>query len=124
MTEKNITSAKAYYQAISNKNLVEAEKYLDTNVHFIGPMAEMTGKESVVNAIKGFMTLFKTLTVRAACDSEDQVMLAYDLECPAPFGFIRGAVLLTFKNDLIVRYELFYDARPFEKKAEEIFSKS
>ena len=69
MTEKNIISAKAYYQAIGNKNLVEVEKYLYPQVHFVGPLAEMAGKESVLKAVKGFMTIFKTLTVRAACGS-------------------------------------------------------
>lgn len=123
MTEKNILSATGYYQAIGQKNIAEAEKYLDEHVHFVGPFAEMTGKESVINAVKGFMTLFKTLTIRAACGSKDQVMLAYDLDCPAPFGIVRGAVLLTFKDGLIIGYELFYDARPFENKAKEIFSK-
>jgi hypothetical protein len=50
------------------------------------------------------------------------VMLAYDLDCPAPIGLFRGAVLLTFQEGLIMRYELFYDARPFEKKKDEIFA--
>jgi len=48
-------------------------------------------------------------------------MLAYDLECPEPFGRVRGAVLLTFQDRLIIGYELFYDARPFERKRDEIF---
>lgn len=69
------------------------------------------------NAVKNFMTVFNKLTIRAACGHGDQVMLAYDLDCPAPFGLIRGAVLLTFKEDLIMGYELYYDARPFQKAA-------
>jgi hypothetical protein len=117
MTEQNIALAKAYYQAISDKNIAQAEKYLDEHVQFIGPLGGATGKEATVNAVKRFMGVFNTLTVRAVCGAEDQAMLAYDVDCPAPFGVIRGAVLLTFKNDLIVRYELFFDARPFEKKS-------
>jgi len=49
-------------------------------------------------------------------------MLAYDLDCPAPFGRVRGAVLLNFQEGLVIRYELFYDARPFQKKKDEIFT--
>ena len=43
-------------------------------------------------------------------------MIVYDLDCDAPLGTIRGAALLTFQDGLIIGYELFYDARPFEEK--------
>jgi hypothetical protein len=117
MPEQNVITAKAYYQAINHRNVAEAEKYLNTNVLYIGPLGETTGKEAVVDAIKEFITIFKSLTIRAACGSGDQVMLAYDLDCPAPIGIIRTAVLMTFKDNLISRVELFFDARPFERKA-------
>jgi len=122
--EKNIASAVAYYQAMHNKDLAVMEKSLHPDVHLIGPLAELTGKEAVLNSVKHFLSLFKTLTIRARCGDGDQVMLAYDLECPAPIGRFRGAALLTFKDGLIRHYELFYDARPFEKKRDEIFVQS
>ena len=115
--EKNIACAVAYYQAMHNKDLAVIEKSLHPDVHLIGPLAELTGKEAVLNSVKHFLSLFKTLTIRARCGNGDhQVMLAYDLECPAPIGRFRGAALLTFEDGLIRQYELFYDARPFEKK--------
>jgi hypothetical protein len=79
-------------------------------------LANVVGKESVLNAVKGFMTVFRTLTVQTICSSRDQVMLVYDLDCPAPIGFLRAAVLMHFKDDLIAQIELFFDARPFEEK--------
>ncbi|KJV58176.1 hypothetical protein RFEPED_0551 [Rickettsia felis str. Pedreira] len=45
-----------------------------------------------------------------------------DFDCPEPIGIFRGASLLSFNENLISRIELFYDARPFEKKKEEIFN--
>jgi hypothetical protein len=122
MLEKNIASAVAYYQAMSNKDLSIVESYLHPEVRLIGPMAEITGKDAVLNSVKHFLALFNKLTIRARCGDGDQVMLAYDLDCPAPIGLFRGAVLLTFQEGLIMRYELFYDARPFEKKKDEIFA--
>lgn len=122
MSEKNVASAVAYYQAMNNKDLSVIEKYLHPEVRLISPMADITGKDAVLSSVKNFLEVFNKLTVRAQCGNKDQVMLAYDLDCPAPIGLFRGAVLLTFQNGLIIRYELFYDARPFEKKKDEIFS--
>ena len=124
MSEKNVDAAGAYYQAMGNKDLATLEKYLHPEVRLIGPLAELTGKDAVLNSVKHFFPIFDKLTVRAQCGNGDQVMLAYDLDCPAPIGLFRGAVLLTFQEGLITRYELFYDARPFEKKKDEIFAQS
>ncbi|KJV80299.1 MAG: hypothetical protein ACEY3D_09020 [Rickettsia sp.] len=49
-------------------------------------------------------------------------MLALEFDCPEPIGIFRGASLLSFNDGLISRIELFYDARPFVSKKEEIFS--
>jgi hypothetical protein len=122
MSEKNLTSAVAYYQAMNNKDLIALEKYLHPEVRLISPLADITGKEAVLNSIKHFLAVFNALTIRAQCSNADHVMLAYDLDCPPPIGLYRGAVLLTFQDGLIIRYELFYDARPFEKKKDEIFA--
>lgn len=124
MSEKNVASAVAYYQAMNNKDLSIIEKYLHPEVRLIGPMADITGKDAVLNSIKHFLPNFDKLTIRAQAGNGDQVMLAYYLDCPAPIGLFRGAVLLNFQEGLIIRYELFYDARPFEKKRDEIFAQS
>lgn len=124
MSEKNIAMAVAYYQAMGNKDLATITKCLHPNVQLISPLAVVTGKDAVLNSVKNFMAVFNKLTIRAHFGQGDQAMLAYDLDCPAPFGVIRGAVLLTFKDDLIIQYELFYDARPFVSKQDAIFTQS
>lgn len=123
MSEKNLTSAVAYYQAMNNKDLSTIERYLHPEVRLISPLAEVMGKDAVLNSVKHFLAVFNKLTIRAKCGNGNQAMLAYDLDCPTPLGLVRGAVLLTFQDDLIIRYELFYDARPFEKKKDEIFTR-
>ena len=47
--------------------------------------------------------------------TDEPVMLTYDAEFGEPIGTCRTAVLMTFKDQLIERLELFFDARPFEK---------
>lgn len=122
MSEKNLASAITYYQAMNDKDLAVIEKYLHPQVRLISPLADITGKDAVLNAVKHFLAVFNKLTIRAQFGTGDQAMLAYDLDCPAPIGLYRGAVLLTFQEGLIIRYELFYDARPLEKKKDEIFT--
>lgn len=122
MSEKNVAAAVAYYQAMNNKDFSLLERYLHPAVRLISPLADITGKDAVLNSVKHFLDVFNTLTIRARCDDGDQVMLAYDLDCPSPIGLFRGAVLLTFEEGLIIGYELFYDATPFQKKKDEIFS--
>jgi hypothetical protein len=116
MSENNLSTANAYYQALAEKNIAEAEKHLHPDVQCIGPIVKVVGKESVVEANKKFVSLFKALKIRASFASQNQAMLVYDLECAAPLSVFSSAVLLTFRDSLIDRIELFYDARPFEKK--------
>ena len=107
---------------MNNKDLSVLEKYLHPEVRLIGPMADIIGKDAVLNSVKNFLAIFNRLTIRAQCGNKDKVMVAYDLDCPPPIGLFRGAALLTFQEGLIIGYELFYDARAFEKKKDEIFS--
>lgn len=122
MSETNLASAEAYYKAMNNKDLSGVAQCLHPDVQFIGPLAETKGKEALLEAVKGFMPLFNSLTVHAKFSSGNQVMLSYYVDFPAPIGIFRAAALMTFENGLISCLELFYDARPFEEKKHEIFS--
>jgi ketosteroid isomerase-like protein len=116
MSEKNVATAVAYYEAMNNKDLSALGKYLHPEARLIGPLADITGKDAVLNSVKHLITLFNKLTIRAQFGAGDRVMLVYDIDFPAPIGVSRAAVFLTFQDGLIIRYELFFDARPFEKR--------
>jgi hypothetical protein len=124
VTQRNVASAEAYYQAMNDKDLAGVATHLHPEVRFIGPLADLTGKEAVFEAAKRFVSLTKGLTVRAKFGSDDKAMLTYDVNFGEPIGICRTAVLMTFKDELIACIELFYDARPFEKnlKKDAIFS--
>ncbi len=109
----NVAIAEAYYTAMSQKNIAGLEKYLHPEVHFIGPIQETMGKALFLEGVKRFVSSFKTLTIRATCGARNQVMLAYDVDFPDPIGSCRTASLLTFQEGLIIKIELFFDARPF-----------
>lgn len=122
MAPDNVHVARAYYEALNEKNISKAEHYLHPEVSLLSPLGSLQGKQAVVQSLHHFIQIYQTLSIRAALGSEDQVMLACDLHCPAPIGLFKTAILLTFKDGKIYSSELFYDGRPLEKKANTIFN--
>jgi len=115
MKNDPLVSGEAYLKAWDSKDLEGIAKYLHPEVHFIGPMTEMTGKEKVLQSAKRLFGLLETLEVRSKFASGDHAIFTYDFVCADPIGVCRTAELMTFKDGLISRIELFFDARPFEK---------
>jgi hypothetical protein len=116
MPEKNVASAAAYYKAMADKDLAGMARRLHLDVRLVTPMEELTGKEAVLEAAKRLLPLINSIQVRGKFGSEDQAMLTYDMDFAAPIGVCRAAALMTFKDGLIMRNEIFFDSRPFNKK--------
>jgi hypothetical protein len=121
MNKNHLAVAEAYYTAMAKKDINAMEPYLHSDVQFIGPLAKMKGKESVIESTRRILPLFKSLNIRAKSGTDDHVMLVYDLDFSTPTGILAVAVLLKFKNNLISTIELFYDGRPFDKRKDELF---
>jgi len=120
-TTDNLTIAESYYNAMLAKDFDKMASYLHDNVHFIGPLAEMHGKNAVVTAAKNFGGILQDIQIRSRFADGDQIMFAYDMVVPAPIGEFRAAVLMEFTDGFISKIELFYDASPFQEKKSEIF---
>ena len=120
-TTDNLNLAENYYNAMLAKDFDKMASYLHYNVHFIGPLVEMHGKDAVVTAAKNFGGILQDIQIRSRFAYGDQIMFAYDMVVPAPIGKFRAAVLMEFKGRLISKIELFYDASPFQEKKSEIF---
>jgi len=113
MKNNNIESALAYYKAFEDKDIQAIAQHLHPEVQFVAPMGENKGKDAVVEAAKRLIPLVKSINVRAKFASGDQVVLVYDMNLTGPVTVCPTAVLMTFKEGLIARTELYYDARPF-----------
>lgn len=61
------------------------------------------------------MVQIMDLKIKTCFASDEQVMFVYDLERKQPTGTCRTAALMTFKDGLIIRNDLFFDPRPFIK---------
>jgi hypothetical protein len=115
MPQTNLSRAESYYQAICQKDLAAASQHLHSEVIVLSPLMKLAGKEAVLEDVKWFMDIINNLDIRAKFVSGNQVMLVFDLDATAPIGILPTAVLMTFKDALISRIELFFDARPLEK---------
>jgi hypothetical protein len=115
MKNDPLVFGEAYLQAWDKKDLEAIAKYLHPEIHFVGPMTEVTGKEKFLQSAKRMFPILKALKVRSKFASGDQAMFAYAFVCENPIGVCRTAELMTFQDGLISKIELFFDARPFEK---------
>lgn len=122
MPQTTASLAKAYYTAYHNKDLATVERLLHPDVQFVSPLAQLKGKEAVFRSVQKFLTVFTSLAVREVLGSEDQAMVVYDTEFPGLVGMLPAAALLTFKEGLVIRLELFFDARQLEPKKAVVFS--
>ena len=116
MTERNVAWAIAYYKAMNDKDAAAMGRFLHPDVQLVSPMEHLTGKEAVLDAAKRLSSHIQGIKMHAKFGSEEQAMVTYDMNFAEPIGVCRAAALMTFKDGLIARNELFFDTRPFEKK--------
>ena len=123
VAQTNLNMALSYYSAMQNKDFDTMAKFLSDNICLISPLAEIKGKKEVLIAAQNFGDMLADIQIRSKFSNNDQVMLAYDMIVPEPIGKFRAAALMSFKENKITRIELFYDARAFEVKKDDIFVK-
>lgn len=114
MFRNTLDVAETWYSAVQEKNFEKMSKCLHPEVQFKAPLREVKGKEAVLEASRDFALAIKGLKICSKFGSEDQAMLSYEVEFPAPVGKVPSAVLLSFKDGLIAKFELFFDARKFD----------
>lgn len=104
-----------YIAAWKKKDADAIAACVTPDVHFKGPNAETTGRESFVAASRRMFPLLQEYQLRSLFVEGDRAMFAYDFVCAEPVGVCRTAELVTIKDGLIASSEIFFDARPFEK---------
>lgn len=115
MHEDTKAIAQAYYTAMAERNFDGVAQYLDKDVIFVAPLTTVIGKEAFLERVKEFFAYSVNLTIRTVFGSQDQAVVIFTLDYPAPIGRVETAALLNIDAGLIVRIELFYDGRLFEK---------
>ena len=116
-----LSIAENYYMAMVAKEFDKMATCLHDDVHWSGPLAKMHGKEAVIMAAKNFGEILRDIQISSRFAANNQIIFAYDMILSPPIGTFRAAALMEFKDHLISKIELFYDARPFEENKSEIF---
>ena len=107
----DIETAQRYYRTMLNQDFQAMADCLHPEITFLSPLREMAGKENVVAGAKNFGAVVKSIDIRSAFHAGNQVMMAYDCQFTTPDISLRTAVLMDFKDNLISRIELFFDAK-------------
>jgi hypothetical protein len=113
MDKTNKVIAEVFYTAMADKNMASIEQYVHPDVHFSGPLGEMQGKEAYLASAKNFTDFFISLRIRRILSSDDQAIVVYDLDFPAPIGQLPSVALMTFAQGLITKIEFFFEAAEF-----------
>jgi ketosteroid isomerase-like protein len=113
--KSNLCIAEAYYTAVGKKDISSVQEHIHPDVHLVSPLTEMRGKEGFLEAVKNLAGVFESLTIREVFEKGDQAVVIYDINFPAPINRSRCVALLSFQEGLITKFELFFDARPFQK---------
>ena len=122
--EKNyIAQAEKYYTLLGQKKVEELKQFLHPDVEFHGPMASLKGQEAVIQATRHFADAIGSLTILAKFGSGDETALIYHVDMTGISKEFPGVSWMRFKDGLIVRIQLFYDASRILAKKDEIFSK-
>lgn len=114
MTNTKSQIAVNYYNALNKGDIKTLATYLHPQVLLISPLSKITGKDAVCVAAQDFSSFFHRLIIKESFENEECAVIVYDLECPLPVGLIRTAVLMTFKEGVIVQIELFFNPEPFK----------
>ena len=111
MTQRKVASAEAYYQAMGDQDFAGMAQRLHPDARLVTPMEELTreggGSCRCQATPQPHQEHQSSIKVHARFASEDQAMPTSDMEFAQPIGVTRTAVLMTFRDSLIARSELF-----------------
>jgi hypothetical protein len=119
-----VAMAEEYLSALRRKDLAGIAKLMHPYVQLKSPVAEVTSKEEFLKTCEKAFTMLEDIKIRAKFGNEEHAMIVYDYVLRLPIGLTRTASLITVQDKLIRTIELFFDARPFEKKHKEGEAKS
>jgi len=112
--------AQEYLEAWKRKDADGIARHLHPEVNLKSPVGDLKGREPFLVMCRKIFPMLDDVVVRATLANETQAAMIYDFVLKDPIGVTRTANLMTFEGNLIRSVELFFDARSFEKSADNI----
>ena len=106
----------AYFSAWTSKNVDAAYACLAPDLKFVGPSASYSSAEQFRPGLAGFAALTKSASIVEFVVDGDKVAMLYDCELVTPSTTpFRIASFFWVKDDMITRYETYFDPTEFRK---------
>lgn len=109
------TTVCGYVTAWTTGNLEAAKAALAPNVVFEGPNDRLTSADQLINAVGGFLKIFKGITPVAKVVDGDSAFVLYDCALATPLGKLRCAEYFKVSQGKITEIKLVYDATELNK---------
>ncbi|MQB42622.1 nuclear transport factor 2 family protein [Rhizobium sp. ICMP 5592] len=104
--------ARAYVDAIANKDVDTIMAISSEDVVCTSPIGKLTGTQAFRGFHDGFGRMIKTMSILAVYGDDEQAVVVYDVEThPVPHAIT--VELLKVRNGKIASTEVIYDATPF-----------
>lgn len=104
--------ARAYVDAIANKDVNAIIAISSEDVVCTSPIGKLTGTQAFRGFHDGFARMIKTMSILAVYGDDEQAVVVYDVEThPVPHAVT--VELLKVGNGKIASTEVIYDATPF-----------
>ncbi|MGW0454533.1 nuclear transport factor 2 family protein [Gordonia sputi] len=97
-----------FLTAWSRNDMTEATQYLAPDIAFHSPQADLTGIDTVSQALAEFAAVVEAITIISLIGDADRVMAMYDMHTTA-FGTIRAAETYVITGGLIHTDYLVFD---------------
>ena len=102
-----------YYQALQNKDIDAVGRLIHDDVVLSGPMMDdLHGREAFLEGCKQWFSMLIKIVSHEQFAAGDQAVFIKEVHYPEPIGMVRTADMMTFRDGLLIKAELFYDASP------------
>lgn len=110
------TVLKNFYDAVKQRDLTTARKYLADDLRFVGLFETYPNAEAYLQALAGLLAVTTRLDVKRIIAQGDDAAVFFELETKAP---VEATTLVAerhqIRNGKIAFVESAFDGRPFEK---------
>src|ERR1700734_1494479 len=94
-SQANIRIAEEYIAALNTRNIQAIGNTLHPQVHVVGPVGEVHGKESFLETYQKVFANLEKVDVTSRVTSPNQTAYIYNMFFAAPVGAVQGSAVMT-----------------------------
>ena len=95
--------AEAYLAAVNTRNLQAIGKTLHPDLHFVGPVGEVHGRENFLDTYHKVFAHLDKIDITAEALADNLIYFKYYMVMPAPIGPVHGTMKTTHAQDGLIK---------------------